>query len=146
VEKHRESGDGSSAGAWKLAPADLQKALASPESLRALLFDVVVGDMGTLDEYDGFRAADVGRKGAFHAAGEMLYADGGEDKSYKGTPERKALDKAIGATLERLLADPSTTKVFHVQSGDAGYGSYDGIVGVNADTGAVHALMNSWAP
>lgn len=149
LQSERESGDGSSVSAWKMSPADLKAVLANKDKTTALLFDVVCGSdgsMGDLSEYDNFREKDVGRKGAFAAMGKMLYANGGADDSYKGTPERKALDKTMGAFLDKMLANKDITKVIHVKSGDAGYGYNEGLIAFDEKNGAIHALVNSWAP
>lgn len=149
IQNERESGDGSSVSSWKMSPADLKKVLASDTKTTRLLFDIVCGadgSMGELSEYGNFREKDVGRKGAFSAMGKMLYADGGDDDSYKGTPERKALDKSMGALLDKMLADKEITKVIHVRSGDAGYGYNEGLIAFDEKSGAIHALVNSWAP
>jgi hypothetical protein len=149
LQNERESGDGSGISAWKMSPADLKGVLANKDKTTALLFDIVCGSdgsMGDLSEYGNFREKDVGRKGAFAAMGKMLYADGGDDDSYKGTPERKALDKTMGAFLDKMLADKDITKVIHVKSGDAGYGYNEGLIAFDEKSGAIHALVNSWAP
>jgi hypothetical protein len=149
LQNERESGDGSSVSAWKMSATDLQGVLASKDKTTGLLFDIVCGSdgsMGDLSEYGNFREKDVGRKGAFAAMGKMLYADGGDDDSYKGTPERKALDKTMGAFLDKMLANKDITKVIHVKSGDAGYGYNEGLIAFDEKSGAIHALVNSWAP
>ncbi len=149
LQNERESGDGSSASAWKMLPADMKGVLASKDKTTALLFEIVCGSdgsMGDLSEYGNFREKDVGRKGAFAAMGKMLYADGGTDDSWKGTPERKALDKTMGAFLDKMLANKDIAKVIHVKSGDAGYGYNEGLIAFDEKNGAIHALVNSWAP
>lgn len=146
IQSERESGDGSSVSAFSMKASDLAAVLGDKDQTQAMLFDIVCKDMGELAEYDNFRFKDVGRKGSFAAMGKMLYADGGDDESYRGTPERKALDKTMGAFLDRALANKDITKVFHVKSGDAGYGYNEAVIAFDEKAGTIHALTNSWAP